>query len=102
MQAGLAEAAVLQRKVDSYGDPRLYSLTQVGAMLSKSQQPLVPQQLFVGGGGSADGTASAGLLGTLLTMVVAEKSGFQLSDGHDRGELQRLAARVHRTGADTA
>ena len=58
LQSGLAEAVVLQRKVDSYGDPRLYSLTQVGAMLSKSQQPLVPQQLFVGGGGGADGKAS--------------------------------------------
>ncbi|MHB8861858.1 MAG: SPFH domain-containing protein [Pirellulaceae bacterium] len=92
LQAGLAEAVVLQRKVDSYGDPRLYSLTQVGAMLSKSHQPLVPQQLFVGASGNSDGAASAGLLGTLLTMVVAEKSGFQLSNGHDRGELQRLAA----------
>ncbi len=93
LQSGLAEAVVLQRKVDSYGDPRLYSLTQVGEMLSKSHQPLVPQQLFVGGGGSSDGTASTGLLGTLLTMVVAEKSGFQLSTGHDRSELQRLAAK---------
>ena len=93
LQSGLAEAAVLQRKVDSYGDPRLYSLTQVGAMLAKSQQPLVPQQLFVNGGAGADGTPSSGLLGTLLTMVVAEKSGFQLSDGHDRGELQQLAAK---------
>ena len=91
LQSGLAEAIVLQRKVDSYGDPRLYSLTQVGAMLSKSQQPLVPQQLFVGGGASSDASASSGLLGTLLTMVVAEKSGFQLTVGRDQGELQRLA-----------
>ncbi len=91
LQSGLAEAIVLQRKVDSYGDPRLYSLTQVGAMLSKSQQPLVPQQLFVNGGDGADANASSGLLGTLLTMVVAEKTGFQLSVGRDREDLHRVA-----------
>ena len=31
MQVGLSEAAVLLRKVSSYGDPRLYALTHVGS-----------------------------------------------------------------------
>jgi uncharacterized membrane protein YqiK len=74
LQAGLAEAAVLQRKVDSFGDPRLYSLTQ----------------LFVNGGGEGS-QATAGLLGTLLTLVLAEKSGFTLPGGEGRSDLQRLA-----------
>jgi uncharacterized membrane protein YqiK len=90
LQAGLAEAAVLQRKVDSFGDPRLYSLTQIGALLAKSSQPLVPQQLFVNGGGEGS-QATAGLLGTLLTLVLAEKSGFTLPGGEGRSDLQRLA-----------
>jgi uncharacterized membrane protein YqiK len=92
LQAGLAEAAVLQRKVDSYGDPRLYSLTQVGATLANSQQPLVPQQLFISGGTNTEGTP-VNLLGTLLTMVVAEKSGFKLPAERDEGELRQLATR---------
>ena len=88
MQTGLAEAGVLLRKIGSFGDPRLYALALVAEHLSKSQQPLVPQQMFVagGGGGGTDngseggggsGMAGAqGLLGTLISLLVAEKSGF--------------------------
>src|SRR6185503_19569389 len=46
---GEAEAAVLTRKVQSYGDPRLYALGLVAEHLSRSSQPLVPQQMFVTG-----------------------------------------------------
>src|SRR6185295_12733211 len=61
LQSGLAEAAVLQRKVESYGDPRLYSLAQLAAHLAKSTQPLVPEQLFInGGGGTSESQASTG------------------------------------------
>ena len=59
LQAGLAEAAVLQRKVDSYGDPRLYSLSQLAGHLAKSTQPLGPEQGFIGGGGGRPGDATA-------------------------------------------
>jgi hypothetical protein len=84
-QIGLSEAAVLLRKVQSYADPRLYALTQAVAKLADSKQPLVPERVFMAGGqpaagnnGSPDPNASAaqGLLGLLLSLMVAEKSGF--------------------------
>jgi uncharacterized membrane protein YqiK len=75
---GEAEAEVLQQKVTSYGDPRLYALSLVAHHLSQSQQPLVPERLFVHGE-SGDGRSSPlaqGLLGTLLDLLVAERAGF--------------------------
>jgi len=75
---GDAEAEVLRQKVASYGDPRLYALALVAHHLSQSQQPLVPERLFVHGE-SGDGRTSPlaqGLLGTLLELLVAERSGF--------------------------
>ena len=48
---GEAEADVLRQKIASYGDPRLYALSLVAQHLSQSQQPLVPERLFVTGGG---------------------------------------------------
>jgi uncharacterized membrane protein YqiK len=74
---GEAEANVLRQKVASYGDPKLYAAALVTQQLAQSQQPLVPQQLFVtaaeGGGNSP--APGQGLLGTLLAMLVAEKAG---------------------------
>jgi hypothetical protein len=96
LQAGLAEAAVLQRKVDSYGDPRLYSLSNLAGHLAKSTQPLVPEQVFISGGGGSlgDTTASTGVIGTLLGLLLAEKTGFRLPEaGGNCGELKHLADR---------
>jgi len=55
---------------------------------------LVPERVFVTNGessGSATG-ATGGLLGTLISLLVAEKSGFQLTDanGHGMGSLQEF------------
>jgi hypothetical protein len=85
---GLSEVAVLLQKIGSFGDPRLYALTQAAESLSHSQQPLVPERVFVTNGepgGSTSGGATGGLLGTLIGLLVAEKSGFQLTDGNGRG-----------------
>ena len=73
---GEAEANVLRQKVASYGDPRLYALSLVTEYLSHSQQPLVPQHLCVtGGDGESAGSLPAqGLLGTLLSLLIAEKA----------------------------
>ena len=73
---GEAEANVLRQKVASYGDPKLYALSLVTEFLSHSQQPLVPQHLFVtGGDGDKAGSLPAqGLLGTLLSLLIAEKA----------------------------
>ena len=93
MQIGLAEAGVLLRKIGSFGDPRLYALSVVAEHLSKSQQPLVPERMFVAGGvgepgASATGGAGAGMMGLLFSLLVAEKSGFKLAD--DGPELKSL------------
>jgi uncharacterized membrane protein YqiK len=94
LQAGLAEATVLARKVNSYGDPRLYSLAMLGKQLANSSQPLVPQQVFMTGTG--DGQAATGTVGTLLSLLLAEKSGFQVAELSGDGELDRLAERAAR------
>src|SRR5207237_2552853 len=84
LQVGLSEVAVLLQKIGSFGDPRLYALTLAAEHLSKSEQPLVPERVFVTNGepgASATGGATGGLLGTLIGLLVAAESGFQLTDG---------------------
>jgi len=98
LQIGLSEASVLMQKVASYGDPRLYALALVAEHLSQSQQPLVPQQMLVTGG-SSDGAAT-GILGTLLTMLVAEKSGFKLDGNGHSDQIKAMAERLTREAMD--
>ncbi len=93
MQVGLSEAAVLLRKINSFGDPRLYAVNEVADRLSHSQQPLVPQRLFVTGGDDKNPQAN-GLLGVLLGLLVAEKSGFQSPESPELAGLQSLADEV--------
>ena len=73
---GNAEAAVLQLKINSYGDPRLYAMAVVAEQLRQSQQPLVPSQLFVTGGDGAGNQSS--MLGALLNILTAEKLGIEV------------------------
>ena len=85
MQIGLSEAAILMKKISSFGDPRLYALALVAEHLSKSTQPLVPERVFVtgGSGASANGTdpsTSLGMVGQLVNLLIAEKSGFGVTD----------------------
>jgi len=99
LQVGLSEVAVLLQKIGSFGDPRLFALTLAAEHLSKSEQPLVPERVFVAGGAKGDDNGAAtsqGLLGTLISLLVAEKSGFQPADanGHGMGTLQSFADRM--------
>jgi uncharacterized membrane protein YqiK len=85
MQIGLSEAAILMKKIASFGDPRLYALALVAEHLSKSTQPLVPERVFMTGGAGAEaasaaGSAGSGLVGQLLSLLIAEKSGFGVTD----------------------
>ncbi len=101
MQIGLAEASVLLKKVASYGDPRLFALARVSEQLSQSSQPLVPERVFMApGSGSADavggGNAGTGLVGLLVSLLVAEKSGFQLVDGPEQQALKEMAEKMTR------
>jgi uncharacterized membrane protein YqiK len=95
MQIGLSEASVLLRKIGSFGDPRLYALSEVAEQLAHSTQPLVPERLFSAGG---DGQAGqSGMLGLLINLLVAEKSGFQPAEANsDLASLKEFADRMAR------
>jgi hypothetical protein len=93
LQEGLSEASVLLRKIQSFTDPRLYALSVVAQNLAASTQPLVPERVFMApGGGGTDGPAmGAGLMGMLMSLLVAEKSGFDLAGSPGVGPLQDFA-----------
>jgi len=103
MQVGLAEASVLMKKISSFGDPRLFALSRVSTQLAHSRQPLVPERVFVAASDGQNGSAgmSQGLVGLLLNLLVAEKSGFQLADGADQSSLKEIADRMTREALST-
>ena len=72
---------MLQLKINSYGDPRLYAMAIVAEQLRQSQQPLVPSQLFMTGGEGPN----ASMLGTLLSILTAEKLGIDVKPATPRG-----------------
>ena len=92
MQVGLSEASVLLRKIGSFGDPRLYALSVVAEQLSHSSQPLVPERVFMAGGDGQAGGGAAGMLGMLINLLVAEKSGFQPMDAGGTGRAEGVRA----------
>ncbi len=97
MQIGLSEAAVLLQKIASFGDPRLYAMSQVTGHLSQSKQPLVPERVFVSGTVGGDGESqlgpTGGLLGTLISLLVAEKSAFATVETGN-GRMKQFADRM--------
>jgi uncharacterized membrane protein YqiK len=100
LQIGLSEAAVLLRKISSFGDPRLYALQLVAEQLAHASQPLVPERVFLSGGG--DGAAPAsGMLGMLIQLLVAEKSGFQPSDAAALDSLKEFTERMTREAMES-
>jgi len=104
LQVGLAEATVLLRKISSYGDPRLYALSGVAEQLSHSSQPLVPERVFMAGSNGENGhgptAASSGMLGHLISLLVAEKSGFQMADGVEPAGMKELTDRMLRQAVE--
>lgn len=96
MQVGLAESSVLQRKINSYGDPRLFALTMASQDLSRSTQPLVPERLFVTSGQNLNQPEGQGMLGTLINLLVGEHSGFIPSGLGDSPEMKDLTERLTR------
>jgi uncharacterized membrane protein YqiK len=103
MQIGLSEAAVLMRKIASFGDPRLYALSLITEHLTHSSQPLVPERVFMAGApGDSSGNASmSGLLGLLLNLLVAEKSGFQQVDADEISSLKEISERLTRDAMES-
>ncbi|MEO7933101.1 MAG: SPFH domain-containing protein [Chthoniobacterales bacterium] len=78
-QVGLAEASVFQEKIKAYGDPRLFALRDLSERFANSTQPLVPERVFISGGKDGEGGQS-GLLQTLLSLLVSEKSGMHIAE----------------------
>jgi uncharacterized membrane protein YqiK len=105
LQVGVSEASVLLRKIGSFGDPRLYALAQVAEHLSNSSQPLVPERVFMAGSNGENGHgagASQGLLGTLISLLVAEKSGFQVGEASSSMDsLREFADRMTRDAMES-
>jgi uncharacterized membrane protein YqiK len=103
LQVGLSEASVLLRKISSFGDPRLYALSRLGEQLTHSSQPLVPERVFVAGGNGESGSAATGqgLLGLLISLLVAEKSGFQVADTGGLSTLQEFTDRMSRDAMES-
>ena len=96
---GLAEASVFLKKIQAYGDPRLFALNLVSEKVAESKQPLVPERLFMlggkDGGDDRDPTSGLGLFGYLIAALLAEKSGFDLSGEHGSIEsLETFAAKL--------
>ncbi|MGA2032901.1 MAG: hypothetical protein ABSG68_11625 [Thermoguttaceae bacterium] len=80
---GNAEAQVLQLKINSYGDPRLYAMAIVADELRQSQQPLVPSQLInFAASGEGQGQVS-NMLGALLSILTTEKLGINVKPGRE-------------------
>lgn len=70
---GTSEADVLRKKVESFGDGKLYAVSLVADALSHSQQPLVPETVL-----GSQGDSGSGMLGTLLALITAEKLGVKV------------------------
>jgi uncharacterized membrane protein YqiK len=105
LQVGLGEASVLLRKIESYGDPRLYALSCVAEYLSHSSQPLVPAHMFLAGAANGDGGAGGpgGMLGLLINLLVAERAGFDPANGNaaNLGPLKEFGERLTREAMES-
>jgi len=100
LQIGLAEAAVVLRKVAAYGDPRLYAAALLADRLAASTQPLVPERMFVSGTNGETGAVAGGPLGTLLTLLLGEKSGLgSFAESQDAAELKAECDQLAREAA---
>lgn len=93
-QVGLSEAAVLLQKVRAYGDPRLFALNLVAQEFAQSEQPLVPERLFVmDGKDGKDGVQGMSMAGQLIALLLSEKSGINIAENTTAVEtLDKLAA----------
>lgn len=78
---GTSEADVLQKKVESFGDSRLYAMSILADKLTTSKQPIVPANLFTSGG------KNTGVLDMLLSLMTVEKVKALTSAEETDGEL---------------
>src|SRR5205823_7776845 len=92
----------------------LYALSVVAGNLAQCTQPLVPERVFIAGGAGGTGApgenaltagggaaAGSGLFGLLLSLLVAEKSGFQLTEQPAESELRAFTEKVTRQAMES-
>lgn len=92
---GTSEAEVVQKKVASFGDSRLYAMSVVAQHVTQSRQPIVPANLFTAGGG----TGQSGVLDMLMSLVTVDQAKKLTPipvhtpepDGNGKGELDLTA-----------
>jgi len=99
-QVGQAEADVFNRKIATYGDPRLFALQDLGEKIASSKQPLVPEKLMIFGGGDNGGANGSGGMngayggnaaiaqgryGPLLGLLLADRASIIDQGGGDKG-----------------
>ena len=113
LQEGLSEASVLVQKIQSFSDPRLYALSIVAQNLAKCTQPLVPERVFIAGGAGGSGTggenmltgggavAGSGVMGMLLSLLVAEKSGFPMAEHAAESQLSAFTEQMTRQAMES-
>ena len=89
---GLSEASVLVRKIQSFTDPRLYALSIVAQNLARSSQPLVPERVFIAGGGRQRA------FGRWLARC-GRSDGWHGPHGHAAEPARRREIRLRRRGA---
>src|SRR5262249_44458111 len=81
-----------------------YALSVVADQLAHSSQPLVPERVFMAGADGKDGAAggASGMLGMLISLLVAEKSGFHLTENTEPAGLKEFSERMMREALESA
>src|SRR5207244_12858193 len=85
----------------SVRDPRLYALSIGAEQLAHSSQPLVPERVFMASADGKEGGSIGGMLGMLMNLLVAEKSGFQLTDHAEPAGLKEFSERMVREAMES-
>src|SRR5207245_1659695 len=80
-------------------DSRLYALNLVSDQFAKSSQPIVPERVFImGGGKDGEGKGDIGsvnLLSQLLGLILSEKAGIGVTDKAPSVEaLEKFTAEI--------
>ena len=98
MQVGLAEATALQRKIAAFGDPRYYALIEAAGHLATSDQPLVPERVFMNGGDGKE--PSSNPMSMLLNLLLAQTTGFSPNKPEENPKLTSMIARLTNDAID--
>jgi uncharacterized membrane protein YqiK len=106
-RTGIAQALAIEEQVAAYGGPQ-YQVTQqvmsrFAEAIQQAQVEIVPR-VVINGGGEQGGTASSNVMEGLLTMLLSEKMGVDVSGDVKRErspEAARLRDMIYKSMAET-